>query len=113
MTITNPAGSLRTPEGRATTGPTIALTGALAVALVFAAVFQPSLPREALVPLTATLIFALAAGVALIAWMRPLPRRRFNYWDAAGVLTFVGICAAATIEPEQMMQFVAGAERHR
>jgi drug/metabolite transporter (DMT)-like permease len=113
MTITNPIGGLGTPPARSTTGPTIALTGALAAAVVFAAVMQPSLAREALVPLTVSLIFVLAAGLALFAWLKPVPRRQFTYWDAAGVLTFIGICAAAAIEPEQMMQLVAGAERPR
>ena len=113
MTITNPISGLRTPPSRTTTGPTIALTGALAAALGFAAVLQPSLAREALVPATVTLIFALAAGVALLAWLKPVPRRQFTYWDAAGVLTFIGICAAAAVEPEHMAQLVAGTERPR
>ena len=113
MTIINPIGGLQTPPAHATTGPTIALTGALAAAVVFAAVLQPSLPLEALIPATVTLIFALAAGVALFAWLKPVPRRHFTYWDAAGVLTFIGIVAAAAVEPEQMAQLVAGAERPR
>src|SRR5262245_50686767 len=113
MTIINPIGGVRTPPARITTGPTIALTGALAAALAFAAVLQPSLSPEALLPATVTLIFLLAAGVALLAWLRPVPRRQFTYWDAAGVLTFIGICAAAAVEPEQMAQLVAGTERPR
>jgi len=113
MTITNPIGGLWPPPTRPTTGPTIALTGALAAAAVFAAMLQPSLPHEALVPATVTLIFALAAGVALVAWLKPVPQRQFTYWDAAGVLTFIGICAAAMVEPEQMVQLVAGTERPR
>ena len=74
---------------------------------------QPSIAREALVPAAAMLLFIFAATVALIAWLRPVARRHFTYWDAAGVLTFIGICAAATVEPEQMVQLIAGAERPR
>ena len=113
MTITNPIGNLRTAADRPATGPVLALTGALAATLAAAAMLQPSIAREALVPAAATLLFMSAAAIALIAALRPVSPRRFNYWDAAGVLTFIGICAAATVEPEQMVQLVAGAERPR
>src|SRR5690242_8959729 len=119
MTITNPIGTLRTPTAGMTTGPVIALTGALAGTLAVAAVLQPQVAREALVPLAATLIFLFAAVVAGLAWLRPKSlrpkslrpksrrpksRRQFTYWDAAGVLTFIGICVSASVEPEQMVQ---------
>jgi hypothetical protein len=41
-------------------------------------------------------------------WRRPLPSRRFSYWDVAGALTFIGICMGATVEPGQMVELVAG-----
>jgi drug/metabolite transporter (DMT)-like permease len=113
MTITNPISNSRTSTARPTTGPVLALAGALAATLTAAAMLQPSIPREAWVPAAATLLFVFAAAIALIAWLRPTPHRHFTYWDAAGVLTFIGICAAATVEPEQMVQLVAGAERPR
>lgn len=113
MTITNPIATIRTPTARPTTGPVIALTGALAGTLAVAAVLQPQVAREALVPLAATLIFLFATVVAGLAWLRPMSRRQFTYWDAAGVLTFIGICVSATVEPEQMVQLVAGAESPR
>jgi drug/metabolite transporter (DMT)-like permease len=113
MSITNPIGNLQTSGVRPTTGPVLALTGALAATLAAAAVLQPSIAREALVPAAATLLLIFAAAVTLVAWLRPVPRRHFTYWDAAGVLTFIGICAAATVEPEQMVQLVAGTERPR
>lgn len=113
MTITNPIGTVRTATDRTATGPVLALTGAVAATLVAASMLQPSIAREALAPAAATLLFLFAAAVALIAWLRPVPPRRFTYWDAAGVLTFIGICATATVEPEQMVQLVAGADRPR
>lgn len=113
MTITNPIGTTRTPAARPTTGPLIALTSALAGTLAVAAVLQPQVAREALVPMAASLIFLCAAALALIAWLRPKPRRQFTYWDAAGVLTFIGICVSASVEPEQMVQLVAGADSPR
>jgi hypothetical protein len=113
MTITNPLGSSQVRAASPSTGPVVALTAALAGAVIFAAVLQPSLAREALVPATVTLLFVLAAAVALFAWRKPATGRHFTYWDAAGALTFIGICAAATVEPEQMVQLVAGADHHR
>jgi hypothetical protein len=74
-------------------------------------VVQPSLSRDALLPATSTLLFVFAAVVALIAWRSPVPARQFTYWDAAGLLTLIGICAAAAVEPEQMVRLVAGTER--
>jgi len=112
MTITNPIGTTRTST-RPTTGPVITLTGALAGTLAVAAMLQPQVAREALVPMAASLIFLLAAATALIAWLRPMSRRQFTYWDAAGVLTFIGICVSASVEPEQMVQLVAGADSPR
>jgi ABC-type Fe3+-siderophore transport system permease subunit len=113
MTITNPIGTTRTSIARPTTGPTIALTSALAGTLAVAAVLQPQVAPEALVPMAASLIFLFAAVTALVAWLRPMSRRQFTYWDAAGLLTFIGICVSASVEPEQMVQLVAGAESPR
>jgi hypothetical protein len=113
MTITNPIRNTAAPVARAGTGPVIALTGALAGTLAVAAALQPSMAREALAPMAAILIFLFAAAVALIAWLRPMSRQQFTYWDAAGALTFIGICVTATVEPEQMVQLVAGANHAR
>ncbi len=84
-------------------GPVIAFGAAVAVAFVTLAAGQAMLSRDAVMPLIASLLFALAAVVALLAWRVPtLPRTNVSYWDVAGALTLIGICAAATIEPEQL-----------
>jgi hypothetical protein len=111
MTIIHPAGTPRTHSHRPSTGPAIAVTAALAGTLAFAAAVQPSLSRDALLPAASTLLFVFAAVVALIAWRSPVPARQFTYWDAAGLLTLIGVCAAAAVEPEQMVRLVAGTER--
>lgn len=111
MTITNPLGSLRVRSAAPAIGPQLVLTGALAAILVVTAVFRPTLPDDAILPGVSTLFLILGAGGALIAWYRPLPPRQFSYWDAAGILTLLGICVAAAIEPEQMVRLVAGADR--
>jgi hypothetical protein len=69
------------------------------------------LSDDALLPGLSFGFFILAAAVALIAWQRPLPARQFSYWDAAGVLTAIGIVITAAVEPEQMVRLVAGADR--
>ena len=113
MTITNPIRHTTAPAESFAAGPVIALIGALAGTLAVAAALQPSTAREALAPTAAILIFLFAAAVALIAWLRPMARRQFTYWDAAGALTFIGICVTASVEPEQMVQLVAGANHPR
>jgi hypothetical protein len=107
MTITNPVERLRT-RSQPTSGPHIALAGALAVILAVAAVLDQSLPKEHLLPAVCTMFFAAAAVVAAIAWFRPMLRRPMSYWDIAGGLTFIGICMAALIEPDQLIRFIAG-----
>jgi hypothetical protein len=73
-------------------------------------VLDQSLSKDHVLPGVSTLLFALAAAVALIAWRRPTRGPRLCYWDVAGVLTFIGICVAAAIEPDQMVRLVAGTD---
>jgi hypothetical protein len=106
MSITNPLGRARFRDSERSSGPLVVLTGTVAV--VAAALWGQHAPPEALVPAASLLLFVLAAVVALVAWWRPLPLRRFSYWDAAGILTFIGICMGAAVEPDQMVGLVAG-----
>ena len=110
MTITNP---LRVParSGDPALGPQLVLIGALAAILTVGAVFHQTMAGDALLPGLSTLFFIMAAAVALIAWQRPVPVRHFSYWDAAGILTVIGIGMAAAVEPEQMVRLVAGPDR--
>ena len=110
MTITNP---LRVParSGESASGPQLVLIGALAAILTVGAVFHQTMAGDALLPGLSTLFFIMAAVVALIAWQRPMPTRHFSYWDAAGILTVIGIGMAAAVEPEQMVRLVAGTDR--
>src|SRR5262245_12795958 len=110
MTVINPVGTL----GRqmAATGPRIALAASIVATVAFSAISWHSLPREALLPATVTCVFALAAVVALFAWRDPIPRRPFTYWDAAGVLTLIGVMASAMLEPGDLARLVVDTERH-
>jgi hypothetical protein len=77
-----------------------------------AAIFYHSQPREALLAATVTFVFVLAAVVALFAWRDPVPRRQFTYWDAAGLLTLIGVMASAMLEPGDLARLVVDTERH-
>jgi len=73
-------------------------------------VLGQSLSKDHVLPTVSTLLFVLAAAVALIAWRVPTREPRLSYWDVAGGLTFIGICVAAAIEPDQMVRLVAGTD---
>jgi hypothetical protein len=92
------------------TGPQIVFAGALAAVVVTAAVLGQSLSKDHVLPTVSTLLFVLAAAAALMAWRRPIRGARLSYLDVAGALTFIGICVAAVIEPEQMVRLVAGTD---
>ena len=108
MTVINPLERLHSHAEAQVAGPLLVLTGAIAAAVVAAAVYGQTLTPDALVPVTSLMFFVLAAATALVAWRRPQPKHRFSYWDVAGVLTFIGICMGATVEPDQMVGLVAG-----
>ena len=58
-------------------------------------------------PVVATLFLAFAATFGAIAWRRGrMDAGDVTYRDVAGALTLIGLCAAATIDPEQMMRLV-------
>ena len=92
--------------GRFAAGPELTFAATIFAAagawLGMAAVVQADL----VVPLVATLLLVLAAGLALVAWHRGgEDRARVGY---AGALTLIGLCAAATIDPDQLVRVVAG-----
>jgi hypothetical protein len=62
-----------------------------------------ALPAALVLPAFSVLAIALAGAAALLALaVRGRPAlTRVTYWDIAGALTFVGICAALLSDPEQ------------
>jgi len=69
-----------------------------------------SFSSDLTLPLVATLLFLLAGIATLVAWSRAAAApHRPTYWDVAGALTFIGIGAAALIDPEQMLRLVGSA----
>jgi hypothetical protein len=97
--------------GRAHTderGPRLSFALALIVVAAGAIALFWNGAADFVLPAVSTLFLALAAPVAFLAWQRNLPRTgtRVTYWDVAGALTFIGICAGALIDPDQMARIV-------
>ncbi len=101
------------PAGRDAVGPEIALAAACLVAIAGFKLLQPMLPEAAMLPLVVTTFFMMAGTAALWAWFSGGPSRspQLSYWDVSGLLTFIGICIAAVIEPEGLVQLVAAEDR--
>ncbi len=108
MTLTHPLAA----EGPiARTAPTLAFAAALGAAVTVAAAAPPGLALAGL----AGALFVAAAGVAFAAYACRERRhvKRVTCWDVAGALTFIGICAAALVEPEQLAGLVEAAPARR
>jgi hypothetical protein len=59
-------------------------------------------------PLIATMFLVFATGFAVIAWRnRGEDPTRVTYADVAGALTLIGLFAASTIDPDQLVRIVA------
>ena len=70
-------------------------------------------PAAQVLPATAMGLILAAAATAAIAWMAPpeVGRARIVFWDIAGALAVIGLCAAALIgEPEPAVALI---ERQR
>jgi hypothetical protein len=110
MTVINPVETLA--RQMIATGPRIMFAASIIAAVAFAAIARHSLPHEALLPASITFVFVLAAAVALFARRVPVPPRQFTYWDAAGLLTLIGVMASAMVEPGDLVRLVVDADRH-
>ena len=89
-------------------GPPAALASAIAAGCAMWFYVARNHTAEMLLPAIATMFFALAALLAAIAWNRATSQSALNYRDVTGLLVMLGICAAAAIEPDQMVQLLQG-----
>ena len=65
------------------------------------------LPPDAVMPAVTTALLGFAALFGVTAWRRGrMDSTNVTHADVAGALTLVGLCAAATIDPDQMMRLV-------
>jgi hypothetical protein len=93
------------------TDPLLGPRAAFLISIAATASIIPSglLPDPLLMPVISMLLFVLAMVFALIAWIRcSTDEYAVSYRDVAGALAFIGIGAAALVEPEQLVRLVAG-----
>jgi hypothetical protein len=93
-------------------GPHLALATALGLGAVVFVRASSHASADAALPLL-SITLAATAAIACMAGMtftRSPKTRRFTYWDVAGLLTFLAVCFAAMVEPDQMVRLVRGAE---
>jgi hypothetical protein len=68
-----------------------------------------SVPQALLMPVIASLFLLFAVGFGLVAWRRRgEDPTRVTYADVAGALTLIGLFAASTLDPDQVVRVVVG-----
>jgi hypothetical protein len=98
----------RAQTARAGVGPQLGFIAAILLTFTALSVARGALPADAVMPAISTLVLVLAAAFALVAvYARGTDPNNVTYVDVAGALTLIGICAAATIDPDQMVRLVS------
>ena len=94
-------------------GPPIALAAAVLMTFSIVAVSPTTPPGAGSTVAIAMLLFLMASAAALVAWVNGRSPRAsgLTYWDVAGALTFIGICVASTVEPNEMVALIEAADR--
>jgi hypothetical protein len=88
-------------------GPQLGFAAAALAGLAAGSGLVVTISADLMMPVVATLLLAFAAGFATIAWRRRDENpARVTYADVAGALTLIGLCAAATIDPDQFARIV-------
>ncbi len=92
---------------RRTLGPELAFGGAVFASFAAGGASTVTLPPDLIMPVVATLFLGFAAVLAMFgARNRDPDSGQVTYADVAGALTLIGLCAAATIDPDQMVRLV-------
>ena len=108
MSISRPS---RDYQVRPHADPLLGPRAAFVFSIATTATIIPSgvVPDHLVMPVISILLFALAMVFALVAWVRcSTDEYAVSYRDVAGALAFIGIGAAALVEPEQLARLVAG-----
>ena len=88
-------------------GPELAFGGAVFASFAAWGASTVTLPPDLIMPVVATLFLGFAAVLAMFGRRnRDLDSGQVTYADVAGALTLIGLCAAATIDPDQMVRLV-------
>jgi hypothetical protein len=89
------------------TGPHLGYVAAILAGVAVWSLSRATLQADLVMPFLSTLLFTLAAVFGAAAWWRGwMDPNGVTYRDVAGALTLIGLCAAATIEPDQMLRIV-------
>ena len=89
-------------------GPQLGFAVAVVVGFVAWSGLIVPIPGHFGMPLLATLFLIFAAVFGVIAWRhRHEDPARVTYADVAGALTLIGLFAACTIDPDQLVRIVA------
>ena len=83
----------------------------LLLALGAALALRAFVSLDALAPIVATLLFALAASMAGGALIPRNRRNRALWLDVAGVLTFIGVGISIVMDSEQMLRLVTQSDQ--
>jgi hypothetical protein len=104
---------LKKHEGGMKFGPPFALAVACLAGLAALGLLQARLHPDAVLPTITMLFYLMACGAVLLAWLDGSSSNssRLTYWDVSGLLTLIGICVAAAVEPEQLVRLVATSNR--
>ena len=93
------------PRERAGNGPQLTFAAALFIGAATWIVAPSALSPDAVMPAVSTVFLVLAGVLGMIAWRRGrMDPGNVTYADAAGALTLIGLCAAATIDPDQLLR---------
>jgi hypothetical protein len=88
-------------------GPELAFGAAVFASFAAWGASTVTLPPDLIMPVVATLFLGFAAVLAMFgARNRDPDSGQVTYADVAGALTLIGLCAAATIDPDQMVRLV-------
>ena len=96
-------------------GPEILFAAAVLASFAVLALATAAFPGHFALPVTSTLLLALAGLAALIAWSREhgSGSRRVTYWDVAGALTLIGISAGTLVDPDHLLRIVDSPPREK
>ena len=98
----------RTSSGVSGVGPPLGFAAAVFAGFIAWTGLAASGATDLIMPVIATMLLLCAAGFALIAWRNhDEDSERVTYADVAGALTLIGLFAAATIDPDQLLRIVA------
>lgn len=87
-------------------GPQLGFAAATLSAFAALSGLIVTIPNDLVMPVVASLFLGFALAFALLAWQRGGDPTRVTYTDVAGALTLIGLFAASTIEPDQLVRLI-------